>query len=80
MGFVRFLKGYYLVLISDRKKVARLGKHNIYKIKDMKMVSLFKSSKSEGREDENKYVQIFKEINISKGFYYSYTYDLTNSL
>lgn len=79
IGFVKFLKGYYLVLIADRKKVAKIGKHSIFKIKEMKMITLFKSV-IDKREDEAKYVQIFKEIDISKGFYFSYTYDITHTL
>jgi hypothetical protein len=38
LGFVRFLKGFYLIVITQRKKVAKIGMHSIYTIKDMKMV------------------------------------------
>jgi hypothetical protein len=41
MGFVRFLKGYYIILVTDKKKIAKIGRHGIYKVKDMKMVPLF---------------------------------------
>ena len=34
----------------------------------------------EEKENEEKYVNLFKMIGIDKGFYYSYTYDLTRSL
>ncbi len=34
MGFIKFLKGYYIVLINAKKKVAVIGKHKIYKTKD----------------------------------------------
>ena len=36
-GFVRFLEGYYMVLITKRRKVAQLGCHTIYKIEDTSM-------------------------------------------
>jgi hypothetical protein len=62
LGFIRFLKGYYLILITDRKKIAKIGKHSIYKIKDFEMIPLFKTIKAEFKEDEKKYIQIFKEI------------------
>ena len=32
MGFVRFLQGYYILLIKSRKRVAMVGQHCIYKI------------------------------------------------
>ena len=32
IGFVRFLEGYYIYLITKRLKVAMVGHHSIYKI------------------------------------------------
>ena len=32
LGFVRFLKGFYIILITARKKVAKIGLHTIYTI------------------------------------------------
>lgn len=81
LGFVRFTKGYYIIFISDKKKVAKFGRHNIYKVKDIKMIPLFISNTSDKSRDlEEKYLQTFKEVNLSKGFYFSYTYDITHSL
>ena len=37
-GFVRFLEGYYVVLITKRRRVALIGSHTIYKIEDTSMV------------------------------------------
>jgi hypothetical protein len=80
LGFVKFLKGYYLIMITQKKKIAKIGQHFIYQIKDMKMVPLFKWVSTMRKEDENKYVDLFKKIKISEGFYFSYTYDLTHTL
>ena len=30
LGFVRFLKGFYLIMITQKKKVAMIGQHKIY--------------------------------------------------
>ena len=38
IGFIRFLEGYYIVLITKRLKVAMLGHHSVYKIEDTAMV------------------------------------------
>mmetsp|Transcript_38549 Transcript_38549/g.28414 ORF Transcript_38549/g.28414 Transcript_38549/m.28414 type:complete len:198 (-) Transcript_38549:913-1506(-) len=46
----------------------------------MKLVPLFQAMTSTGKEDEDRYVQAFKDIQISKGFYFSYTYDITHRL
>ncbi len=80
LGFIKFLKGFYIIFITDKKKVAKIGRHKIYKIKDIKIIQLFRTLGKEGCEDENKYIQQFKDIQISKGFYFSYTYDITHSL
>ena len=83
LGFVRFLKGFYLIMIMQRKRVAKIGKHSIYQIKDIQMVPLFRTTNAISRQvtdDEAKYLQIFNRIDIHTGFYYSHTYDLTRSL
>jgi hypothetical protein len=32
LGFVRFLKGYYMVLITSRKRVAKIMRHSVYQV------------------------------------------------
>lgn len=34
VGFVRFLEGYYIILVTKRRKVAVIGLHTIYKAGD----------------------------------------------
>lgn len=41
---------------------------------------LFRTTSTNHKEDEAKYLQIFNRIEISTGFYFSYSYDLTRSL
>lgn len=80
LGFVRFLKGYYLVMITQKRKVAEIGPHEIFTVKDMKMIPLFKWISGRCKNDELRYVDLFKQIKINEGFYFSYTYDLTHTL
>ncbi len=47
LGFIRFLKGYYIVLVTKRKRVAKIMRHSIYTIKDMKLVPLFTKTNDE---------------------------------
>lgn len=37
-GFVRFLEGYYIVLITKQRKMADIGGHSVYKIEDTTMI------------------------------------------
>ena len=32
VGFIRFLEGYYIILVTKRRKVAVIGLHTIYKV------------------------------------------------
>jgi hypothetical protein len=80
MGFVRFLKGYYMVLITRKKKMAKLGRHSIYRIKEMQLIPLFVNSNNRFNDEEERYKKQFMDIGISKRFYFSYTYDLTHRL
>jgi hypothetical protein len=83
LGFVRFLKGYYMVLITSRKRVGKILKHSIYTIKDLQMVAMFRTTQTtQNRDDENRYMNYFLDIKKESEFpfYFSYTYDLTRSL
>ncbi|XP_059838943.1 polyphosphoinositide phosphatase isoform X2 [Hypanus sabinus] len=78
--FVRFLEGYYIVLITKRRKVADIGGHSIYKIEDINSVYIPNDSVRIAHPDEAKYVKIFQSVDLSSNFYFSYSYDLTHSL
>ena len=82
-GFVRFLGGYSIILITKRSAVALIGGHYIYHIDDTLMVHVsgaLNHVKPELKLDEARYQQIFGQVDINKNFYYSYTYDITSSL
>lgn len=40
LGFIKFLQGYYMILVTKRKKVGSFGAHLIYSIEDTCMVYL----------------------------------------
>jgi hypothetical protein len=44
LGFIRFLKGYYLVLVTRRKRIAKILRHSIYTVKEMKLIPLFNTT------------------------------------
>ncbi|XP_041950310.1 LOW QUALITY PROTEIN: polyphosphoinositide phosphatase [Alosa sapidissima] len=80
VGFVRFLEGYYIVLITKRRKVADIGGHSIYKIEDTNMIYIPNDSVRATHPDEARYVRIFQNVDLSSNFYFSYSYDLSHSL
>ncbi|KAJ3312771.1 phosphatidylinositol-3,5-bisphosphate 5-phosphatase [Boothiomyces sp. JEL0838] len=76
-GFVQFQEGYYLLLITKKSPVALIGGHYIYHVDDTAMIPLMDKPKS---ATETRYCTIFSQVFNSKNFYFSYTYDITNSL
>ena len=70
LGFVKFLEGYYLILITKRKKIATIGHHAIYKVEDtaciyIPMVGLSRNP------DEIRYLKLFQSIDLSSNFYFT---------
>lgn len=83
MGFVRFTMGYYMSVITKRSAVALIGGHYVYHIDDTQLIPLCHSSlhrKPDRRSEENRYLTTFQSLDLSKTFYYSYTYDITQTL
>ncbi|ELT99122.1 hypothetical protein CAPTEDRAFT_142019 [Capitella teleta] len=80
VGFVRFLEGFYILLITKRRKVAMIGPHTFYKIEDTKMMYIPNDTVRYTHPDEQKYVKMFQNIDLSSNFYFSYSYDLTRTL
>ncbi|XP_028624828.1 polyphosphoinositide phosphatase [Grammomys surdaster] len=80
VGFVRFLEGYYIILITKRRKMADIGGHAVYKIEDTSMIYIPNDSVRVTHPDEARYLRIFQNVDLSSNFYFSYSYDLSHSL
>ncbi|XP_022104463.1 polyphosphoinositide phosphatase-like isoform X2 [Acanthaster planci] len=83
LGFVSFLEGHYIILITKRRRVAVIGGHTIYKIEDSSMVYIPNDACVAAKvphPDEARYVRNFQNVDLSSNFYFSYSYDLTNTL
>lgn len=83
MGFIRFTKGFYMSVITKRSAVALLGGHYVYHIDQTQLVPLCHSSlyrTPDRRSEENRYLTTFQSLDLSKTFYFSYTYDITQTL
>ena len=80
---MKFLFGYYLILITKREVVGLIGLHILYKITDVRYIRLFEAPPDalpSVIKSELKYLQFFRDVDLTKGFFFSYTYDLTKSL
>ncbi|KAG6916548.1 hypothetical protein DXG01_006431 [Tephrocybe rancida] len=79
-GFIRFTAGWYMILISKRSVVALLGGHYLYHCENTDIIPISFNHKVEKPAEEARLMNIFKQVDMSKNFYFSYTYDLTSTL
>ncbi|KAH8980934.1 polyphosphoinositide phosphatase [Lactarius hatsudake] len=80
LGFVRFTAGWYMILITKRSPVALLGGHYVYHCEETEMLTIPSSHKIEKPSEEQRLMGVFKQVDMTKNFYFSYTYDLTSTL
>ena len=75
-GFVQFLEGYYMILVTEKSEVALVGGHYIYHVDNVKMIPIGVYSKGERKRinAEQRYCQIFTQVDMTKNFYFSYSY------
>lgn len=85
-GFVSLLEGFYMILITKKSPVALIGGHYIYHIDNTVMLPISnlerKTNSAEARFQSliPRYLQMFSQVDLTKNFYFSYTYDITRSL
>lgn len=84
LGFIRFTGPYYMLLITKRSQVAMIGGHYIYQIDGTELVPLTTSASSrlkpEKNPEEARYLGILNNLDLTRSFYFSYSYDITRTL
>jgi len=84
LGFMKFTGDYYMLLITKRSQVAVLGGHYIYQIDGTELISLAPTSSTRSKPDhhpeEARFVSILHNLDLSRSFYFSYSYDITHTL
>ncbi len=82
LGFVKFVQGWYLLILVAGRQVGLVGSHKVFAVDDSAVVPFGVLSKEENemtRVDEARYKRLFFGIDLTS-FYYSYTYNLTRPL
>ncbi|KZF23226.1 hypothetical protein L228DRAFT_245965 [Xylona heveae TC161] len=84
LGFIRFTGVYYMLLITKRSQVAMIGGHYVYQVDGTELVPLTTASASRLRPDKNpeeaRFLGILNNLDLSRSFYFSYSYDITRTL
>ncbi|KAF8597664.1 hypothetical protein BDV93DRAFT_452471 [Ceratobasidium sp. AG-I] len=80
VGFVRFTAGWYIVLITKRSVRALMGGHYIYHCEDTAIYKICPTVKVDNPTEEARLLSLFRAVDLSRNFYFSYTYDVTSTL
>ncbi|KAF2754432.1 hypothetical protein EJ05DRAFT_422288, partial [Pseudovirgaria hyperparasitica] len=84
LGFIRFTEAYYMLLITKRTQVAIIGGHYIYRVDGTDLVPLTTGSTSRFQSNRNpeeaRFLGILNNLDLTKGFYFSYSYNITRTL
>lgn len=85
LGFIRFTGPYYMLLVKKRSQVAMIGGHYVYQIDGTELVPLVAAHSSKSKPDmrnteELRFLGILNNLDLSRSFYFSYSYDITRTL
>ncbi|KAF9298593.1 hypothetical protein BGZ88_005810 [Linnemannia elongata] len=77
------LSGEYMIVVTDRIKVGRMGEHDIFKLKDYKIMPFSRNylALSEAQtNEETAFIALLHQHLQSSQFHFSYGYEITHTL
>ncbi|KAI0131978.1 SacI homology domain-containing protein [Xylariales sp. AK1849] len=82
LGFVKFTGPYYMLLITKKSTVAMIGGHYVYQVDGTELIALTPAKyKPDVRNtEEQRFLGILSNLDLTRSFYYSYSYDITRTL
>lgn len=82
LGFIKFTGPYYMLLITKKSTVAMIGGHYVYQIDGTELISLTppKFKPDIRNVEESRFLGILSNLDLTRSFYYSYSYDITRTL
>ncbi|KAL2023970.1 hypothetical protein VTK56DRAFT_205 [Thermocarpiscus australiensis] len=82
LGFIKFTGPYYMLLITKKSTVAMIGGHYVYQIDGTELIPLTSPNfKMDQRNtEESRFLGILNNLDLTRSFYYSYSYDITRTL
>lgn len=83
VGFIKFLGPYYMLLITKRRQIGSICGHNVYAVSKSEMIPLPNPSVQfniANSRNENRYKKLLCTVDLTKDFYFSYSYHVMRSL
>ncbi|KAK4341130.1 hypothetical protein RND71_039631 [Anisodus tanguticus] len=82
-GCIKFLESYYLVLVTKRRQIGCICGHAIYSIDESQIITIPHVSVQTDvahSKTELRYKKLLSSVDLTKDFFYSYTYPIMRSL
>ncbi|KAF3651536.1 Phosphoinositide phosphatase SAC2 [Capsicum annuum] len=79
IGFIKFLGPYYILVITERRKIGKICGHPIYAITKSEMFPVPNStvlSDLAYSKDENRYKKLLRSMDLTKDYFFSYSYHI----
>ncbi|KAL3535476.1 hypothetical protein ACH5RR_003937 [Cinchona calisaya] len=84
VGFIKFLGPYYMLLITKRRQIGAISGHNVYAISKSEIIPLpnsaVRSNMMIDYRNENRYKRLLCMVDLTKDFFFSYSYHVMRSL
>uniref|UniRef100_A0A7N0VMF0 SAC domain-containing protein n=1 Tax=Kalanchoe fedtschenkoi TaxID=63787 RepID=A0A7N0VMF0_KALFE len=82
-GCIKFLESYYLILVTKRRQIGCICGHAIYCIDESQLITIphvtIQSDVAHSKT-ELRYKKLLSSVDLTKDFFYSYTYPIMQSL
>ncbi|XP_074360306.1 phosphatidylinositol-3-phosphatase SAC1-like [Apium graveolens] len=82
-GCIKFLESYYLIVVTKRRQIGCICGHAIYSIDESQIISIPHASvqtEAAFSKTELRYKKLLSSVDLTKDFFYSYTYPIMQSL
>ncbi|EPS69498.1 hypothetical protein M569_05268, partial [Genlisea aurea] len=83
VGCIKFLESYYMILVTKRRQVGSICGHAIYSIDESQTIIIPHPSVQTDvahLKTELRYKKLLSSVDLTKDFFYSYTYPIMRSL
>ncbi|KAK6911811.1 SAC domain, partial [Dillenia turbinata] len=83
VGFIKFLGPYYMLLITNRRKIGAICGHTIYAVTKSEMIPVPHSTVRTNMANskiENRYKKLLCSVDLTKDFYFSYSFHVMHSV
>ncbi|KAL4178813.1 hypothetical protein AMTRI_Chr13g117040 [Amborella trichopoda] len=83
VGFIKFLGPYYMLIITKRRQIGAICGHTVYAITKSEMIAVPYSTAQNNMaysKNENRYKRLLCTVDLTKDFFFSYSYHVMRSL